>query len=558
VPYGRRAVLLAAIAAVFLVHVAWLWTVQEDAFIGYRYSRNLAEGHGPVWNVGEPPVEGYTDFLRIALMAAVVRAGLPMVRSSQLIGVAFALAALGITAAMARRCLPGAWALVPPLLLATSGPFAAYASSGMDTPIFAFFVVAGVARELVERDDVARLPISGLIFALAAMTRPEGAFVFAITLVHRLLDPPGGRRDLPRTARWALGFVIPFGAYFLWRWTYYGFLLPNTFYAKVGTTAAQVVRGIKYVGKFFIVMAVPALALAGFVMGRRRRAVSLGAAITIPYLAYILVVGGDYMALFRFTVPLLPFMALATAVPLTAFARRLPRPRVLAPVTIAVVVLVGLAPSLNLEALPVDPPPSGVYLKEHRPSHWYMKMRQHTAFPRLVSERWYVNRFTLLGQWMQRELPAGTSVAYYGIGAIGYYCDHPIIDMWGLNDTYLGHLQKATMGSGIAGHEKRDFLYVLRREPSYVLYSRHFSAKPYGASDVTTLYWRELTELSLAARATALEYLARYSVENVWMTDAANRDAGYATFLRLTRCSTDEGCRRCARCERVPAPATGG
>ena len=34
----------------------------DDAYITFRYSRNLAEGLGPVWNAGDP-VEGYTNFL---------------------------------------------------------------------------------------------------------------------------------------------------------------------------------------------------------------------------------------------------------------------------------------------------------------------------------------------------------------------------------------------------------------------------------------------------------------------------------------------------------------
>ena len=48
----------AAIAAFFALHVWWLRGVAEDAFISFRYGRNLAAGHGLVWNLGAPPVEG--------------------------------------------------------------------------------------------------------------------------------------------------------------------------------------------------------------------------------------------------------------------------------------------------------------------------------------------------------------------------------------------------------------------------------------------------------------------------------------------------------------------
>jgi hypothetical protein len=277
-------VALGALVAALVAHVLFLWTIHEDAFIGFRYARNFAAGHGLRWNVDEAPVEGYTNFLWVVILAGADAVGLDMPRVSQWLGVAAAIATLAVTARLARalfRDAPGVW-LVPPLLLALSPAFAAWASSGMETSLFTLLVVLAAAREVRERADPGRAPVSSIALALAAMTRPEGALVFALVLAHRLIDPPGGRRDARALARWALGFALPFGAYVAWRYAYYGFLLPNTFYAKVGSSPDQLVRGLKYVGKFFIVMAVPALALLGFVLGRRSRIVSLAATITVP------------------------------------------------------------------------------------------------------------------------------------------------------------------------------------------------------------------------------------------------------------------------------------
>jgi len=41
---------------------------EEDAAILMRYAQHLAAGHGIVWNVGEPPVDGATDFLFMLLL----------------------------------------------------------------------------------------------------------------------------------------------------------------------------------------------------------------------------------------------------------------------------------------------------------------------------------------------------------------------------------------------------------------------------------------------------------------------------------------------------------
>jgi hypothetical protein len=45
----------------------------EDAAFLMRHAHHLAEGQGIVWNAGEPPVDGVTDFLLVLLVAAVKR-----------------------------------------------------------------------------------------------------------------------------------------------------------------------------------------------------------------------------------------------------------------------------------------------------------------------------------------------------------------------------------------------------------------------------------------------------------------------------------------------------
>src|SRR5262249_10595062 len=47
----------------------------DNSFITYRYARNLADGAGITWNVNEPPVEGYTNFLLVIILAPFIRLG---------------------------------------------------------------------------------------------------------------------------------------------------------------------------------------------------------------------------------------------------------------------------------------------------------------------------------------------------------------------------------------------------------------------------------------------------------------------------------------------------
>lgn len=45
------------------------WFLTDDAFISFRYARNLVEGHGLVYDLGEY-VEGYSNFLWVLELAA--------------------------------------------------------------------------------------------------------------------------------------------------------------------------------------------------------------------------------------------------------------------------------------------------------------------------------------------------------------------------------------------------------------------------------------------------------------------------------------------------------
>ena len=66
-----------ALILLLLVFGAWYGHAQvdlggrpeEDAAMLLRYSKHLAEGRGIVWNMGEPPVDGATDFLFMAAVA---------------------------------------------------------------------------------------------------------------------------------------------------------------------------------------------------------------------------------------------------------------------------------------------------------------------------------------------------------------------------------------------------------------------------------------------------------------------------------------------------------
>ncbi|MFX1277692.1 MAG: hypothetical protein ACFFAT_21950, partial [Promethearchaeota archaeon] len=61
-------ILITALAILYpLLLIGFKWYPHEDAAILMRYAKHLGEGHGIVYNIGEKPVDGATDFLFMVL-----------------------------------------------------------------------------------------------------------------------------------------------------------------------------------------------------------------------------------------------------------------------------------------------------------------------------------------------------------------------------------------------------------------------------------------------------------------------------------------------------------
>ncbi len=106
---ARRLALLGG-SLPWLVLLAWLssvaWFLCDDAFISFRYVRNLVEGHGLVFNPGER-VEGYSNFLWVLELAGLWRVfGLRPENAAPWLSVACTVGTLAATVWWAMR-LPG-------------------------------------------------------------------------------------------------------------------------------------------------------------------------------------------------------------------------------------------------------------------------------------------------------------------------------------------------------------------------------------------------------------------------------------------------------------------
>ena len=261
-PSFRRSVLYALLFLPWLALLAWLvslsWWLTDDAFISFRYARNLLEGHGLVFNPGER-VEGYTNFLWVLELAALWGLfGLRPESAAPWLSVICTAATLALLLYWVVR-MPGlqrrgltAWLAFG--LVASSATFAVWTSAGgLETRQFTLFIVAAVVILAIHRASPWGLLAAAFSLAGAALTRPEGLLIAAICfgwfMGQRLLDALTAveRRSLTvaglvwrlvkgldwrEMAYLAAPFAVLIAGHFLFRYAYYGEWLPNTYYAK--------------------------------------------------------------------------------------------------------------------------------------------------------------------------------------------------------------------------------------------------------------------------------------------------------------------------------------
>ena len=294
-----------------LVWLAGLsWFLTDDAFISFRYVRNLLEGHGLVFNPGEY-VEGYSNFLWVLELAAAW--GLFGVRP-ELAAPWLSVACTGATLAVMLWWVvhtPGlrhrswvAWMALG--LVCTSATFAVWTSGGgLETRQFTFFVVLAVVCLLLHGHRRRGLLAASLALAAAALTRPEGPLIaaccFGWFVAQRMVETGRLRPDremLRSLAYLVVPFVIVVAAHFAFRFAYYGEWLPNTYYAK--HVRAWYESGIRYLcvaaleTGLYLLVPLACVALRARWKARRDLAYALPLLCIVLHMAYLMRIGGDH------------------------------------------------------------------------------------------------------------------------------------------------------------------------------------------------------------------------------------------------------------------------
>jgi hypothetical protein len=495
---GRRRGLQVALALACFVFIGLIFSLglADDSYISLRFARNFAVGDGLVFNVGER-VEGYTCFLWVLLIGLARKAipAIDLVRLAKILGIGFGALALLVTyhfsgrlsvwrseahaspstgrTARTRATTQATPSPMPPsdpaaftsaslafllVLVATDFPFVYWSFSGMETSFYVAIMVgsaygfagylAGGPRRLKS------LFTSSLLLAMAALTRPETYLVPAVNVVFILVFEKQARR---RALAIMLGpFLAIFLPYFAWRYSYYGYLFPNTYYAKVrGGSLALSLFGLKYLARGAIPHAILVALVLGKIARLRHRLGRIDSyliALLALWVMTIVYTGADHFSELRYFVYLLPLMYLFAFDEIAALARRAgdgfsrllrtkSRPAI-GRALIGIIAVAGFLAVFYYNSLGVT---ATVLCGKH------------------LGDKW-----GLLGRWMEEHSRRGDVIATPVVGAIGYYCDRTIVDMVGIVDPVIAHSARGKPGEGPKDHGLFDTEYVLGRKPKYI------------------------------------------------------------------------------------------
>jgi arabinofuranosyltransferase len=227
---------LSVVTAAYLAWtVRWNQAPAEDAAMLLRYAEHVAQGHGFVWNIGDPPLDGATDFLFVVAVAAVARLGAPVESAARLLGAAAHMVTVFLVYFVPRplfRVSPVLCGAVA--LFVATGPAKLYIGSAFGTTFFGVWVALLWTAALVAMERRSQLADGALpvLACLLGMARPEGAILGVAVMMA--VAGSRGAQAARTVARFALWFGVLGGVYFLARWRYFGHPLPNPFYVKGG------------------------------------------------------------------------------------------------------------------------------------------------------------------------------------------------------------------------------------------------------------------------------------------------------------------------------------
>lgn len=280
-------------ATAMLLATAWM---SDDAFITLRVIDNFVNGYGLRYNVIER-VQVFTHPLWLLFLTPFYALTREAMVTTMLVSVLLSLGALWLLATRIAKNIEYGCLLV--LAAVASRAICHFSTSGLESPL-TFLLLALFVWQLYESEkswQSKKALIPAGIAGLLLLNRLDLVVLLGPTVAYLLFRARGGDR-----AKAAVVAIFPALIWMGFSIIYYGAPFPNTAYAKLGTgfsTGMLILRGLEYTKDFVLTDPLLALiigkAVFNAVRSRNWPAAMLVAGIVL-YVAYIIVIGGDFMS----------------------------------------------------------------------------------------------------------------------------------------------------------------------------------------------------------------------------------------------------------------------
>jgi hypothetical protein len=282
----------------FVIDGERYYVLFDDAMVSMRFARNLADGHGLVWNPGDEPVEGFTNPLWVVFMSAFHLFPIPASRVSLFIQISGAVLLFftlffvkWIADELTGEAIVG---LLAVLMTAFYLPLITWTLLGMEVSILVLALSGAIwiAIRGMRRDTFSAWLY--VILGLTTLVRIDMVVPYMVILLVLLISDQKHRRQ---HLVWGVGLLVfSILGQTLLRVLYYGEPLPNTYYLKMAgyPIINRIKRGIYTLFLFgwqlnWLLLFLPLTIL----IFRRDRQVMLLLLVIVGQFAYSIYVGGD-------------------------------------------------------------------------------------------------------------------------------------------------------------------------------------------------------------------------------------------------------------------------
>ena len=415
----------------------------DDAFITFRYVRNLAHGLGFVYNPGER-ILGTTTPLYALLLTPFAVAGADFVVAGKIVNILASTVTVFVVFLIARRVF-GNWpAILAAMLMAISTNNVWAASTGMETELNVLILLLFIYAYLSQRYS-----ITAALAAVALVTRPDDLILVGVIFAWQFTKVIFRKQSAESFVRPFAIFVLCLLPWLIFATLYFGSPLPNSIIGKVASYRVPVSENLAmYLGQYGFALDTPRALVTTilFLLGtlsilRRRDDLIILVAYFLCYSAAF-VVSGARLGSGWYWQPMWPIHSIIVAGGFcfigqvsekSSIGATLARFRI--PIAATVVLIVALVWAGALKARFIDPrPPDDLEWAE----------------------------LAAAGRWINQNTAPNATVSLETIGAVGWYSNRYIIDEGGLVSPQVAKINER-LGSP-------DFFKILQTfQPDYYL-----------------------------------------------------------------------------------------